>query len=197
MYKTHSSILVASFAVLGLLSCDKKKAVKAEAPKLNTSKAQVAKVEAPISDVSREAFSPMENESIGPLKIGMGQNNIETFIQIQPNRGKQEEWEHIDGCFHQEWDYKELGIQLGMVSDQEDSLRTIEQIYVTSPCAFATTKGIRIGSSEEDVKKAYGLYCSDESEPGKTYIAGNIYDGITFTLDKGRVISIFLGGHPN
>lgn len=61
-------------------------------------------------------------------------------------------------------------------------------------CKLATTRGIKIGSTEAEVRKAYqDVENKEESEAGKSFVAGSIYGGVIFTLEKGRVVEIFMG----
>jgi len=54
---------------------------------------------------------------------------------------------------------------------------------------------MRIGSTEREVVEAYGRFRDPEedSEEGRSFVAGSVYDGMIFDFQDGRVIRIFLG----
>ena len=56
------------------------------------------------------------------------------------------------------------------------------------------SRGIHIGSTIVEVTTAYGkVENKEESESGKTFVAGSIYGGVIFTFTDGKVSQIFLG----
>ena len=67
-------------------------------------------------------------------------------------------------------------------------------ITAVAPSKLATARGITIGSTEDAVKKAYGSVRDKEnSEAGKTFVAGSIYGGVIFRFEGGKVSEIFIG----
>lgn len=70
----------------------------------------------------------------------------------------------------------------------------IESITLTSPCTLATKQGIRIGSTEQEVRKAYRKdWNREDSASSENFVAGSIYGGIIFQFQDGKVTRIFLG----
>ena len=71
---------------------------------------------------------------------------------------------------------------------------SVHMIDARSPCSFVTAWGIRIGSAEAAVVKAYA---KDRSRygytPGKRFLAGSVYDGVEFSFKQGKVTRIFVG----
>jgi hypothetical protein len=57
-----------------------------------------------------------------------------------------------------------------------------------------TEKGIRIGSTEQEVNEAYGRFRNaEESKQGEVFVAGSVFGGLIFTFQQGRVSKIFIG----
>ena len=67
-------------------------------------------------------------------------------------------------------------------------------ITLAAPCTLATKRGIRIGSTEQEVKKAYKKdWNKEDSTSSGRFVAGSIYGGIVFEFQNGKVSRIFLG----
>lgn len=132
-------------------------------------------------------------ESLGKLKLGSKGDEVIKLLGKPASKGKDVEWAAI-GEWVQEWKFPEQGIQLNMASAKKGGTKTVLMITGTSACKLATAKGIAIGSSEADVKKAYGsVQDKENSEAGKTFVAGSIYGGVIFHFEKGKVSEIFIG----
>ena len=87
----------------------------------------------------------LEKEQIGKLHIGLSETEVRQIIPGKPTRGA-EKWWGADGQYHQEWQYPDGGITLGMVSKKKGGLKSIESLTITSPSILQTQRGIRIGS---------------------------------------------------
>jgi hypothetical protein len=98
---------------------------------------------------------------------------------------------------HRELDNVACGIKVGMVGS-DDSRMSIDEIAVFAPSNLGTKKGIRIGSTEQDVMKAYASDWNRQAdETGKAFVAGTVERGLIFYFENGRVIKILLrsGSH--
>jgi hypothetical protein len=140
-----------------------------------------------------DEFQLLNSEQIGPLKIGLTEAQVKDKMGGKAHLGPVKKWE-ADGLYHQKWTFENLGVEIGMVSDTPRSPRTIESISISTPCDFATKRGIRIGSVESDVLRAYKDDIDREtSKPGEMLVAGSLYGGLIFTITSGKVHRIFLG----
>lgn len=137
-----------------------------------------------------DAIDIMDDEVLGDFGIGMTDENVITELDECHNKGNLEVW-GADGLKHQQWDYKDDGISLGMVG--EEGNQVVDSIYATSPFRGRTKKGIRIGSTRDEVLKAYKEYINTEDTDDNTIVVGFIYRGIIFEIDEGVVASIFIG----
>lgn len=136
---------------------------------------------------------PYDKEQIGKLHLGLAEKEVKQLIPGQPSRGPEELW-GADGAYHQEWKYPAAGITLLMVADKKGGPKSVERITITNPSTLATSKGIRIGSTEAEVNEAYGRFRNaEDSEHFGGFIAGSIFGGVMFSFQQGKVSRIFLG----
>uniref|UniRef100_B8HR91 Uncharacterized protein n=1 Tax=Cyanothece sp. (strain PCC 7425 / ATCC 29141) TaxID=395961 RepID=B8HR91_CYAP4 len=142
---------------------------------------------------SADEFTLMQQERIGKLRIGLPEAEATKAIPCKLKRGPEQFW-GADGAYHQEWKSVDCGITLGMVSEQKGSAKTIASITLVSPSPLKTKRGIRIGSTEQEVMAAYKPdWNREESSPSKQFVAGSIYGGLIFSFTNGKVSRIFLG----
>jgi len=136
----------------------------------------------------------MNDEQIGGLRIGMSEKELASSIAGKPIKGK-EIFEGATGEYVQAWKYPGLGIELKMGSETKGGAKRVESITLTGPGSLATRAGIQIGSTEEEVIRAYGKYRDRDggTRKGKSFVAGSIYDGLIFNFRNGKVVEIFLG----
>ena len=134
-----------------------------------------------------------KDERIGSLRLEMPEKEVGSAISCKPGKGN-EILEGATGEYVQVWKYPKCGVILKMNSERKGGPKTVAEITIASPSGLKTDGGIHIGSTESEVVKAYGRYRDTEgSVPGRTFVAGSIYDGMIFTLKNGRVVKIFLG----
>ncbi len=132
------------------------------------------------------------DERIANLRIGLTESDLKKAIDCTLKRGPENLW-GADGMYHQAWQCAECGLDLGMVSEQRGGKKVVESISLTAPCALATKRGIRIGSTEQEVRKAYKKDWNKEDSSQDSFVAGSVYGGIIFQFRKGKVARIFLG----
>jgi hypothetical protein len=136
---------------------------------------------------------PYDKEQIGKLRLGLPEPEVKLIIPGKPVLGPEKLW-GADGQYHQEWHYPDGGISLGMVAKKKGGIKSIESITLTSPSTLQTQRGIRIGSTEAEVVKAYGPFRNaEDSRPGELLVAGSIFGGVMFDFQQERVSRIFIG----
>jgi hypothetical protein len=138
-------------------------------------------------------FSLLQNESIGNLRIGLSEEKVRQVISNCALKRESEQLWGADGAYHQKWKYINCGITLSMVSEQKGGKKSIESITVNSPSRLTTKRGIRIGSAESMVMKAYKVERDKESSKSGYFVAGSIYGGLIFQFKNSKVSQIFLG----
>ena len=146
-----------------------------------------------ISEPLRAEEDLSAKESLGALALGQKQDEVIKLLGKPVSKGKDVEWEAI-GDWVQEWTFPDQGIMLNMASEKKGGRKTVFSITATSNCTLATARGIRIGSTEAAVRKAYGRQeDKEQSAPGKSFVAGSIYGGVIFHFSGGKVSEIFIG----
>ena len=135
----------------------------------------------------------LAEERIGSLRVGLPETDLKKSIDCDLKCGPETLW-GADGAYHQTWQCPACGLKLGMVSNKRGGTKTIESITLAAPCTLATKRGIRIGSTEQEVKKAYKKdWNKEDSTSSGRFVAGSIYGGIVFEFQNGKVSRIFLG----
>jgi len=85
-----------------------------------------------------------------------------------------------------------LGIELTLVK-QADVL-VAQSITARHPCRFATKRGIKIGSTLPQLKKAYAPETWNHADTtAERIVIGSNQRGLVFQLREGKVEQIFLG----
>jgi hypothetical protein len=131
-------------------------------------------------------------ETLGALRLDQSADEVLKVLASEPIKGEEQEW-GADGLFHQEWTFETEGITIGMVAETKGGPQTILFLRATAPCIFPTASGVMIGSSKEDVLKAYGSAVNPEESSNQRIVVGSIYGGAIFELKDGSVNSIFIG----
>lgn len=136
---------------------------------------------------------PLESETLGGLKLGQSAAELVKRLGPPKSKGKEVEW-GATGDWVVEWRYPDKGLKFQMASGKKGGSKTILTMESAAPSQLATAKGIKLGSSEAEVRKVYGsLEEKEQSKPGESFVAGSIYGGIIFRFKNGKVDSIFFG----
>lgn len=132
-------------------------------------------------------------ESLGTLRLGLTGAEVIKVLGKPSGKNKDVMWEAI-GEWVQEWNYPAKGLVLNMASGKKGGAKSTLSISAAAGCSLATARGIRIGSTEAEVRKAYGAVEDRESSVrGESFVAGSLYGGVVFRFEKGRVSEIFIG----
>jgi len=132
----------------------------------------------------------LKNEKIGELSLGQPVALIKKIIGNPDEVTKVEIW-GSDGDYHQTWRYKRKGIEIDLVGDNES--KKICSIIIVAPCKLKTKEKIGVGSSLDDVQRAYKTQINSTFSNSETIVIGSIYDGLVFFMDLGKVNKIILG----
>jgi hypothetical protein len=144
-------------------------------------------------ELAEKGFALMKEEALNEIRLEMPQQAVLKVLGKPAKKGADVEWEAI-GEHVQEWLYPTLGLTLQMASVKKGGTKKVFSIAQTTPGTLATRKGLRIGSSEAEVRKAYGaLEDKEASRKGEIFVAGTVYGGLVFHFEKGKVSEIFLG----
>jgi len=145
------------------------------------------------SSLAADPFAVLHEERIGTLRIGLSEREVKKTIHCALKRGPEELW-GADGAYHQRWEYADCGITLDMVSEGKGASKSIESISLVRSDILSTKRGIRIGSTEQEVMKAYkSEWNREDSKQSGNFVAGSIYGGLMFHFENGKVSRMFLG----
>ncbi len=144
------------------------------------------------TDYSTLGFDLLRNDSIGPLNLSLNSDDV------VKNLGEPEEKSDFlvwgsDGLEHQTWVYNEKGIILNIV--KTENAVSVGSIDINKPCTYKTSRGIGIGSKRSEVLEAYKPEIDPAENNGDSdlIVAGTVYGGIIFSIEKDSVSGIFIG----
>lgn len=141
-------------------------------------------------DQSIGSKKSVTEESFGSLSLGQKPSEVVKILGEPESKGKKQ-MQAATGTSVQDWNYPAKGLTITM--EFVGSNQNVHMIRATEPCKFATARGIKIGSTETAVKKAYAKEASKHGSGGDSFLAGSVYDGVNFTFKNGIVSEIFLG----
>lgn len=105
----------------------------------------------------------------------------------KPARKTSEEWA-MDGQVYTTWTWPSHGVVL-----ITGAARSVFSVTCEAPCALKTKTGIGIGSTVDEVKKAYGKQINKRESSATDLVIGDAYGGTFFAIDGGKVARIFIG----
>lgn len=140
-----------------------------------------------------EEFSLIRSESFNGLKLDMTIQEFEPLVLCRVEKDEPVLWAGI-GEIIQEWNYQDCGVKLQLSTVDPDTPQIISSIMIRPPSDLETSRGIHIGSTEQEAMEAYADHLdADYSVSGDTLVAGSIYGGLVFTFKDNLVESMFLG----
>ncbi len=151
--------------------------------------APVTNLDSAIQHASQHLDSLLSSETIGGIHVGQSESEVNAILGRPLQRSVAQVWE-ADGNFHQDWEYKDLVLDM---SGADSVKLTVSGIYISTPCSLKTLRKIGIGSSYKEVKKAYLEFFNKEESNDSILVAGSVYGGIIFNFANGKVNRIFMG----
>lgn len=149
------------------------------------------KRKAPKEPASAAKQVSVTQEPLGGLALGQKPAEVVKLLGKPESKGKKQ-MQEATGSSVQDWNYPAKGLKITMEFIGENE--SVHMVHATAACTLATARGIKIGSAESSVKKAYAKERSkDGSKDGESLLAGSPYDGLEFTFKDGKVTEIFLG----
>lgn len=140
---------------------------------------------------SLQNHKTVTQEPLGQLALGQTPAEVVKLLGKAESKGKKQ-MQEATGTSVQDWNYPAKGLTITMEFIGNDE--TVHMIRATEACTLATVRGIKIGSTEAAVKKAYAKEWSKEgSKAGECFLAGSLHDGLSFSFKSGKVSEIFLG----
>lgn len=136
----------------------------------------------------------LESEGLGGLRLDLPEKDVIKLLG-EPAERDQMVLQEADGNYVQNWHYPAKGLELTMsAGGTKSGPKTVFCLRASAPCRLATKAGIKIGSAESAVRKAYAAHVDRETPPSpESFIVGSIYGGIIFSFTDGKVSRIFVG----
>lgn len=142
------------------------------------------------TDYSSVGSKLMKNEVLGPVRIGAKSDDVVKALGA-PESKPQTSVSEVDAKPHQQWIYLKQAVVLDMLTESGE--QEVAMITVSAPSTLKTRRGIGIGSTKDAVMNAYATEIDPSANDPRTIVAGTVYGGLIFGLEKGRVTSIVLG----
>src|SRR6185369_9004435 len=181
------TIILLAMAIL-FVACNAKKVSETQT---STDSLKAATDTAAREDKLAEAgFNIMHSEKFGEIGIDL---SLEMVVQAlgEAETKSDVEVSQVDATNVQTWKYPSKGLEISF-SEDENKKWTVVSYSITEKSTLKSSRGIGIGSSREEVLKAYQKDIVEQSDEG-SIIAGTVYGGIVFWLGEGKVRSIFVG----
>jgi hypothetical protein len=167
-------------------------AQRRDSGELPTPEAAVDDETQPLSE-SDPAQRLMAAESLGGIKLGMTQKKLKDVLGNPKHMSPLE----LTEATMDYWFYPDKGLEITLSAGvSKTGAKRVVAITASVGCRLATARGIKIGSSGDAVRKAYGPFEDKENAPAthpNLFVAGSIYDGIVFKFKDNKVSEIFFG----
>jgi hypothetical protein len=145
-------------------------------------------------DYAALGFALLEDDGLGLIALRLSESELVYLLGEPESKSDAELW-GADGLSHSNWSYTSIGMDIGMAQQPDDTEAYVFSISATAPCTLATARGVKIGSSKDDVLNAYKNEIDpDANEDTDSWItAGTVFGGIGFGIENGAVTYIFIG----
>ena len=100
--------------------------------------------------------------------------------------------EGATGDFVSNWTWPAAGVTAKMAGSSPTGPFVIRALTIAAPSTLRTVAGIGIGSTEAEIRSAYGDSVSKESTP-ELLIVGSVYGGLLASVADGKVTELFVG----
>ena len=130
--------------------------------------------------------------SVGALKNGTAMNDVINALG-EPEEETEAECQGYDNDFHKSLSYKSKGISIGVQAEEEHGDYILSSLNLEAPFSGKTVEGIGIGSSEAEVKNAYGDIINLEDSSSHCIVLGSTFGGVHFGIENGVVCYIYFG----
>lgn len=149
---------------------------------------------APAADNAAAAREVVRKESLGSLRLDQPVSQVLKLLG-KPEKETRLILQEADGNYVQTWKYPAKGIELGISAGAKPGgAKTVASITATTPCDFATQRGIKIGSPASLARKTYAAWADRDTPPAPdVFVVSSIYGGIIFNFERGKVSRIFFG----
>ncbi len=100
--------------------------------------------------------------------------------------------EGATGEFVSTWTWPKTGVTAKMAAASPSGPFVVRTLTIAPPSTLRTVAGIGIGSTDAEVRSAYGDSVSKESTP-ELLIVGSVFGGLLVSVADGKVTELFVG----
>jgi hypothetical protein len=146
-------------------------------------------------DLFEAGFSLLEHESYGLLYYSMPYEDVIEHMG-RPDREHSPEYRSADGLYHWSIFYETDGYtQINLVNETgRNEGAKVFSILASANFLEKTARGIRLGSTRDEVLAAYADVINAEDSRGNRIVAGSSYGGVFFFMDDAdKAEMIFIG----
>ena len=139
------------------------------------------------------AFAMAEYEEVGELRNGLTEQQVVEILGVPEERSSQDEWygSAVDAFL-----YPSKGYTL-IIERTDDLSGKVLSLTATAPAVEVTKLGIKVGSTEAELREAYGAMASPRDSRPRSLSIGFMYTWVQFGLTDGLVDMIHIGtGDP-
>lgn len=135
---------------------------------------------------------PTQAEAIGELRIGHSAAQLRRQLGA-PAEHDREVFSEATGTYQEQWEYPERGLTFILSSKKRGGAKSVAAIKARPPCRRASRRGIRLGSTITEVRRAYAKQERKELSDPEHFIAGSGAGRIYFKITDGRVSLVCIG----
>jgi hypothetical protein len=146
--------------------------------------------DAAVAGSAEADFTLYETEVIGPLHAKLTGDELVKVLG-SPARRTRPQAEEATGAWVSHWRW--AGVEVDVTADTRSGPWTTRSVTVTAPPAFATRRGVHVGSARAEVLKLYPGEPGEVDDRPQEHLAGSPYGGMLFTFKDDKVASITIG----
>lgn len=131
-----------------------------------------------------ETLAAVGGNAVPPTLDTLDASNAEATLGKAASKST-ETW-GVDGGRYTTWKWR--GVEL--ITHESGSLQLVQ---CEDPCALATAQGVKLGSTDAEVKKIHGDGINRRLSNKTKIVVGDEYGGTAFDLKGGKVVRIVVG----
>lgn len=136
--------------------------------------------------------------NMGPTSFGEVSQGMNASMALEafgePSIKEPRYTNEASGDIIEQWVWKDKGIILDFLAPtMTGPVSQVASFTLLPPFDTKNHRDVGIGSTEQEVLRAYAHVMDPLSQQGDQIIVGSVYGGIFFSIQRGKVTSIFVG----
>jgi hypothetical protein len=133
----------------------------------------------------------LREETLGGVRAGIAETELVKLLGAPTSKSAPVE-EGATGELVSTWSWPN-GVEASMTATSATGAATLRMLIASGSSTLQTSKGIRVGSSRQEVDAAYGAAANPAHSTEDFVLVGEMFDGLRIRLVGGKVTSISLG----